>query len=316
MGLSTANNITLYKDTTISGHLDVGKVLTQKRFPGVSDTHPLTIINESLGDGTGVVCQSTASGQGFHIAYMIAQSSVSWVEGVNWGSSNEFTIKSGSNGLTLKPTGGAVLSGKLDVGQDQAQTSIKPYVSHAGHQGNVETEATWDTRGYINFDTTASDGLLFLATQDVIYMNCGLDIVCFYKPTTNASDGRLKEIEELIGHACGTLSKLRPQLYDKKPDIENDGNTTWYKESGLIAQEIYYDAPELRHLVHRGKPELDEEDSSLPLPEIPTSIDPQRDTGYSSWGKDTTSVNYIGLIAYLVKADTELHDGVKVLEPR
>ena len=28
--------------------------------------------------------------------------------------------------------------------------------------------------------------------------------------------------------------------------MENDDPTTWYKESGLIAQEVYYDAPELR----------------------------------------------------------------------
>ena len=40
----------------------------------------------------------------------------------------------------------------------------------------------------------------------------------FYKPTTNASDDRLKENEVIIEHACETLSKLRPQLYDKKPD--------------------------------------------------------------------------------------------------
>ena len=33
--------------------------------------------------------------------------------------------------------------------------------------------------------------------------------------------------------------------------------------------------------------------SSIPLPEIPTSIDPQRDPDYSSWGKDPASVNYI-----------------------
>ena len=39
----------------------------------------------------------------------------------------------------------------------------------------------------------------------------------FYKPTTNASDDRLKENEVIIEHACETLSKLRPQLYDKKP---------------------------------------------------------------------------------------------------
>ena len=49
------------------------------------------------------------------------------------------------------------------------------------------------------------------------------------------------------------------------------------------------------HLVHRGKPELDEEGNSIPLPEIPTSIDPQEDPDYSSWGKDPASVNLIWL---------------------
>ena len=59
-----------------------------------------------------------------------------------------------------------------------------------------------------------------------------------YKPLVNSSDDRLTEDEELIENACDTLSKLRPQLYDKKPVMENDGPTTWYKESGLIAQDI------------------------------------------------------------------------------
>ena len=95
--------------------------------------------------------------------------------------------------------------------------------------------------------------------------------------------------------------------------MENNDPTTWYEESGLIAQEIYYDAPDLRHLIHRGKPDLDE-GNSTPLPEIPTSIDPKSHPDYSSWGKDSASVNYIGLIAYLVKADTELHERVKALE--
>ena len=98
-------------------------------------------------------------------------------------------------------------------------------------------------------------------------------------------------------------------MYDKKPDIENDDPTKWCKESGLTAQEIYYDAPELRHFVSRGE-------SDTPLPEIQTSIDPSQDPDYSSWGKDTASVNYIGLIAYLVKANTELHERVKALESK
>ena len=98
--------------------------------------------------------------------------------------------------------------------------------------------------------------------------------------------------------------------------MENDDPTTWYKESGLIAQELYYDAPELRHLIHKGKPETDEEGNEIPLPEIPTSIEPQQDPDYSSWGKESASVNYIGLIAYFVKANTELHERVEALESK
>ena len=76
---------------------------------------------------------------------------------------------------------------------------------------------------------------------------------------------------------------------------------------------MYYDAPELRHLVHKGKPETDEEGNIIPLPEIQTSIDPQQDPDYSSRGKDPASVNYIGLITCLLNADTELHERVKAL---
>ena len=207
-------------------------------------------------------------------------------------------------------------SGNLDVGPSQTQSRIKAYVNHAGHQGNVEIHAKYNSEGYIHFNTTDAHGLLSIATKDVLYLYCGLNVIYFHKPTTNPSGDRLKRNEESIDNACETFSKLRPQLYDKKPDIDNNGPTTWYKESGLIAQEIYYDAPELRHLVHRGKPELDEEGNSIPLPEIPTSIDPQQDPDYSSWGEDPASVNYIGLIAYLVKANIESHERVKALEAK
>ena len=186
------NKVSFYKDTPISGNLDVGKVLALKRVPGVSDTSPLTIINESPGGGTGVVYQSTASDQGSLITYVTAQSSVAWVEGVNRGGSNEFIIKSGSNGLILKPTGDAVISGNLDVGVGASQTSIKPYVDDQGHTGNVQIKATWNSQGYINFNTTNPDGLLLTATKDDLYLYCALNTIYFHKPTTNASDDRLK----------------------------------------------------------------------------------------------------------------------------
>ena len=177
-------------------------------------------------------------------------------------------------------------------------------------------EAKYRNQAFLSFDTTFGNGYILFEVNNGYYMYCGNNLVHVYKTTSNASDGRLKENEELIENVCDTLSKLRPQLYDKKPDIDNDDHTSWYKESGLIAQDMYYDAPELRHLVHRGKLELDEEGNSIPLPEIPTSIDPTQDPDYSSWGKDPASVNYIGLIAYLVKANTELHERVKALESK
>ena len=95
--------------------------------------------------------------------------------------------------------------------------------------------------------------------------------------------------------------------------MKNDDPTTWHKESGLIAQELDYDAPELRHLIYKGKHETDEEGNYIPVPEIPTPIDPQQDPDYSPWGKESATVNYIGLIAYLVKASTKLHERLKAL---
>ena len=71
-----------------------------------------------------------------------------------------------------------------------------------------------------------------------------------------------------------------------------------------------------RHSTHKGKPETDEDGNIIPLPDIPTSIDPQQDPVYSNWGKAPASVNYVGVIAYLVKAKTELHERVKALESK
>ena len=61
---------------------------------------------------------------------------------------------------------------------------------------------------------------MFFEIKNDYYMCCGNNLVHFYKTTSNGSDDRLKENEVIIESACETLSKLRPQLYDKKPDME------------------------------------------------------------------------------------------------
>lgn len=115
----------------------------------------------------------------------------------------------------------------------------------------------------------------------------------------HSSDDRVKENEVLITGAVSTLQKLRPQIYDKKPTFDSTDISSWYIQSGLIAQEVYYDAPELRHLV--SIPEGVTPDDS-----IETSTDPSVDPDYSSWGDDTAGLKYTGFIAYLITAVQEL----------
>ena len=109
------------------------------------------------------------------------------------------------------------------------------------------------------------------------------------------------------------MPKLNPQIYDRKPSIDDEDSRNWHQENGLSAQEVYYDAPESRRLVGRGKAQYDEEGNEITLPDIP-SINPQEDPDYSAWGEEPASSNYIGLIAHLVKANNELHERVKILE--
>ena len=123
VGYNLANKVSTTGDATISGNLDVGKVLTLKRIPGVYDTTPLVIINDSPGGATVATYTSTASNQGCVSFWTTIASTTPWVTGFMWGGPNEFIIKSGSNGLTLKPTGDAVIRGNLE---SQRLTINKP----------------------------------------------------------------------------------------------------------------------------------------------------------------------------------------------
>jgi hypothetical protein len=120
------------------------------------------------------------------------------------------------------------------------------------------------------------------------------------------SDDRLKKNEAYITNALNTLSKLKPQIYNKH--VQNFESETfaitdnYRRESGIIAQEVFYDAPELRHLIHIH-PSVNVEDVSNNS--VPTSDDPQIDPDYSNWGPRAATVNYTGFIAYLIKGMQE-----------
>jgi hypothetical protein len=91
---------------------------------------------------------------------------------------------------------------------------------------------------------------------------------------TSSSDDRLKDNEVLITNATDTLMKLRPEIYDKKPDFNSTDTSTFYKESGLVAQDIWYGAPELRHLVKLGsRAEVVYEYKPIEYPPLVTGLD-------------------------------------------
>jgi len=117
------------------------------------------------------------------------------------------------------------------------------------------------------------------------------------------SDDRLKSEEELITNATDTLLKLSPQKYLKKRTLRENEIREPFTETGLIAQDIWYDAPELRHIVLLGADANPTENK----PEAPVDGDIQQDPDYSSWGPNEASVNYDGLIAYLVKSNQEIY---------
>ena len=121
-----------------------------------------------------------------------------------------------------------------------------------------------------------------------------------------SSDDRLKVNEKYIENATQTLLKLKPQNYDKLACLEKDrvkGEEVWFKkESGLMTQDVYYDAPELRHLV------LLPQDAEVPDEKPYVDDDPQKDPDYSMWGSEPAGLQYQGFIPYLIKSNQEIYE--------
>ncbi len=124
-----------------------------------------------------------------------------------------------------------------------------------------------------------------------------------------SSDDRIKTNERYITNATETLLKLKPQIYDKGPSL-GGGTGETRVESGLIVQDIYYDAPELRHLVQY------DDDAEIPGEKPYVDDDPQKDPDYSMWGTKSAGLNYEGFIAYLIKSNQEIYTELQAEKAR
>jgi hypothetical protein len=124
------------------------------------------------------------------------------------------------------------------------------------------------------------------------------------------SDDRLKFNEEYIENATNIIMKLKPQLYMKSSQLYELKNGII--ESGLIAQELYYSIPELRHLIkiHDDAINVD----VVPKDYNDTSNNPMIDPDYTNWGSEPAKIDYIGLIPYIIKHNQEQQNEIILLK--
>jgi hypothetical protein len=112
------------------------------------------------------------------------------------------------------------------------------------------------------------------------------------------SDFRLKRDIQTIENGLDTISRLNPTTFET--NMSNEGDD-YVRKSGFIAQEVYYDTPELRH--------------ALTMPhDAQSDIETNRLPNYENWGNDRASMELAPIIPYLVKAVQELKARVEALE--
>jgi len=120
----------------------------------------------------------------------------------------------------------------------------------------------------------------------------------------------MKINEKLLTNATETLMKLTPQLYDEYLSEEIKEETR--PSIGLIAQEVYYNAPELRDYVVCLP--VDSSGNECTPEEVDLSNqDMENDPDYEAlgWTKDHyASLNYSSLIPYLIKSNQEQQEEI------
>ena len=174
-------------------------------------------------------------------------------------------------------------------------------------------------------------GLLFLSTGSSFYLYGGGGAGNIWVSSTafggsfsysGGSDDRVKSEEATITNATETLMKLDPISFMRQkhmgteeiPKSQTHETTTKWKESGLIAQEVYYKAPELRHIVTTNA--SDETKGIKELEEGETWEDIRDKYTEYGWGTEIAGIKYSQLIPYLIKSNQEQQGQIDSLTQR
>jgi hypothetical protein len=166
---------------------------------------------------------------------------------------------------------------------------------------------------YPNYPGNSSTNLYFYTTNTygTYYERFRIDSegrIYVTGSVVHGSDDRIKINEERLTNATETLMKLDPQIYDKTSNIYSSDVVT--REAGLIIQDIWYDAPELRYIIDLA------EDANPPDERPLKSDNIQEDPDYSTWGSKVNHLNYTSLIPYLIKSNQEQQALIEDLRAR
>jgi hypothetical protein len=202
----------------------------------------------------------------------------------------------GMTSQSLTDTNSRSVAVGADAGHNQQGIHSIAIGHFAGHTGQPSQSTVLNASG-IPINGTA-DGFTVRPVKtgsgSAVYYDTGS-----YQFVYAASDDRLKINETLIKNATKTLMKLSPQNYLKKSTLDNP--LISHYESGLMAQDMWYDTPELRHMVQIGE-------YGEPTPEKPLapSDSIEDDPDYSAWGSKPAQVKYDQLIPYTIKSIQEI----------
>ncbi|AUT19035.1 hypothetical protein DSLPV1_064 [Dishui lake phycodnavirus 1] len=170
-------------------------------------------------------------------------------------------------------------------------------------------EGTGDNANYTSYNSVffvwwGMAWMDFQSTVRMVYNARAGDLdmlgTCHAAAFSTASDDRVKDFEKPLHLGTETLLKLNPQHYYKRDKLELSTKVKYREEFGLIAQDVYYDAPELRPLVHLHY-------DADPSPEKPVRDENiQIDPPYDDWGSQIASLELEGLIPIMINSIKEI----------
>jgi hypothetical protein len=234
------------------------------------------------------------------------------VYGGGFGSSAGGSSVTTTSTTVLDVSGGTVnmLQNTMDISAGVVDINGTTWINR-GQSGATIADAYQGALIIESNKTSSSDAVLHVETAGQTQAFSVRADGSMYSANTlrHSSDDRRKINEQYITNATETINKLSPQIYTKLNDLVQNGGTPTKTESGLIAQEIYYNAPELRHLVYIE----DKNGNKLTPQEYDLSgTDIQNDPDYSAlgWGNKSATVDYIGLIPYLIKSNQEQQETI------